>query len=548
MKRHYLLLYISAISFFLFFAGTIDLNSLFNYSNQVIPAYINKDNTPSSNPITDEGATLGRVLFYDTKLSLTNSVSCGSCHKQTSAFGDSELQSTGHEGGFTGRHSTRLSSARFGEEEKFFWDERANTLEEQSTMPIQDHVEMGFSGLNGNPDIDSLISKMDEIYYYEELFNLAFGDPTITEERMQDALAQFVRSMQSFDTKYDIGRGLVGNNNANFPNFTTQENNGKALYMNNAAAGCNRCHRAPEFDIDPNSNNNGVIGVVGSPGSIDLTNERSPSLRDIVNSAGVENGPFMHDGSLSTLTDVINHYDDIPNNPSNTNLDNRLLGPGGNLNLSNTEKIELLAFLKTLGGSDLYTNEKWSDPFDVNGDLEILNGALPVELSYFDVFQEGETIYLEWETLIEINNEGFEIMHSQNSSDWSVIDFVLGENEGAYYQYAHENPSLGDNYYRLKQIDLDGAFNLSEIRHAKIETLREEVKIYPNPTYDFINISGSTSLEYAFVFNVEGQLIKQSTVEESARLDLSDLDSGVYFVKVSNENGFESKVNRIIKL
>ena len=75
----------------------------------------------------------------------------------------------------------------------------------------------------------------------------------------------------------------------------------------------------------------------------------------------MENGPYMHDGSLATLMDVINHYDDVPNLPVNTNLDNRLQGPGGNLNLTDTEKNELLAFLKTLGGLNLYTNEKWSD-------------------------------------------------------------------------------------------------------------------------------------------------------------------------------------------
>lgn len=547
MKKQYII-YASIISLFLFFAGTIDLNSLFNYSNQPIPSYINEDNTPGSNPITDEGATLGRVLFFDTNLSSTNTVSCGSCHKQVLAFGDSDLQSTGHDGGLTGRHSPRLSSARFGEEEKFFWDERASTLEEQSTMPIQDHIEMGFSGANGDPDIDSLISKMENIYYYNELFNLTFGDQTITEERIQNALAQFVRSMQSFDSKYDVGRAQVGNNNADFPNFTTEENNGKSLFMTNNEAGCNRCHRAPEFDIDPNSNNNGIIGVVGSPGSIDLTNERSPSLRDIVNSAGVENGPYMHDGSLSTLRDVINHYDDIPNNPNNTNLDNRLQGPGGNLNLTDTEKSELLAFLKTLGGSDLYTNEKWSDPFDEDGNLEILNGTLPVELSYFDVFQENKTIILEWETLSEINNDGFEILHSQNSSDWSAIDFVRGENEGSEYQYIHIDPASGANYYRLKQIDLDGAFNLSEIRHTKIDVSKEVVSIYPNPTYDFVNISGSASLEFAFIYNTEGQLIKQINVDGSTKLDLSELESGVYFIRTSDENNHEADVNRIMKL
>ncbi|MFT4533641.1 MAG: cytochrome c peroxidase [Saprospiraceae bacterium] len=546
MKNYYLV-FISILCFFIFFAGTIDLNSLLNYSNQAIPGYINEDNTPGSNPITDEGATLGRVLFYDTNLSLTGTVSCSSCHKQAFAFGDSDIQSTGHGGGLTGRHSPRLSSARFGEEEKFFWDERAGSLEIQTTMPIQDHVEMGFSGNDGDPDIDSLIIKLTDIYYYNELFNLAFGDQTITEERMQNAMAQFVRSMQSFDSKYDIGRGQVGNNNANFPNFTTEENNGKALFMSNDDTGCNRCHRAPEFDIDPDSDNNGVIGVAGG-GGLDLTNVRSPSLRDVVNSFGVENGPYMHDGSLSTLMDVINHYDDIPNNPSNTNLDNRLQGNGGDLNLTDTEKDELLAFLKTLGGSDLYTNEKWSNPFDANGNLEIINGILPVELSYFDARQEDETIKIEWETLVEINNDGFEILHSKNSKDWNILDFVFGNNESSKYQYIHFDPSIGANYYRLKQIDFDGKFELSDIRFVSIEEIKEEIMVYPNPTYGFVNISASTTYEIASIYDINGQLRKQVNLNGSARIDLSELERGAYFIRVSNTTGDDFEVSRIVKL
>ena len=537
-----------SISFLLFFAGTIDLNDIFNYANQAIPTYINKDNTPGTNPITDEGATLGRVLFYDKNLSLTNTVSCGSCHKQAFAFGDPDLQSTGHDGGLTGRHSPRLSSARFGEEEKFFWDERADNLEEQSTMPIQDHIEMGFSGNNGDPDIDSLITKMEGLSYYNELFNLTYGDQTITEERMQNALAQFVRSMQSFDTKYDVGRALVGNNNAPFPNFTTEENNGKTLYMTNNQAGCNRCHRAPEFDIDPDSQNNGIIGVLGSPGSIDLTNERSPNMRDIVNSAGVENGPYMHDGSLATLMDVINHYDDVPNDPANTNLDDRLQGPGGNLNLTDTEKAELLAFLKTLGGLNLYTNEKWSDPFDADGNIEILNGTLPVEYAYFDAYQDDESVILEWETLIETNNDGFEILHSRNSADWEVIDFLEGENVASSYQFVHFDPPVGSNYYRLKQIDLDGLFDLSEVRHVNIEQDKEALSIYPNPAHDIVNISGISNPESAYIFDTEGQLVKQYFVDRAARIDLSELERGIYFLRMAGEDHINSETSIIVKL
>lgn len=547
MKKHYLP--ITAIfCFFIFFAGTINLDQLFNYSNQPIPNYITEDNSPSTNPITDEGATLGRVLFYDKNLSLTNTVSCASCHIQSLAFGDSLVQSIGHDGGLTGRHSTRLSSARFGEEEKFFWDERANTLEDQTTMPIQDHVEMGFSGTNGDPTIDSLITKLEAIDYYDELFNLAFDDYTITEDRMQKALAQFVRSMQSFDSKYDEGRAQVGNNNANFPNFTTAENNGKALYMSNNATGCNRCHQAPEFDIDPESKNNGVIGVAGAPGNIDLTNERSPSLRDIVNQNGDENGPFMHDGSLTTLMDVINHYDDIPNNPANTNLDDRLEGPGGNLNLSNTEKNQLLSFLKTLGGSDLYTNAKWSDPFDANGDLEILNGTVPIKLSYIEAFLNDQVIHLNWATALEINNAGFEILHSRNSIDWVDIDYVDGNNVSSAYEYIHLNPAEGSNYYKLKQFDFNGNFKFSDIRSVNIENEKEEISIYPNPTYNFVNLTASELFTQAIIYDAKGQIVQRTEINEVSRLDLTELHKGTYFIRLSNSTNQFSELKKIVKL
>ena len=547
MKKIYIVI-LPLFCFFLLAAGTVDLSMLFNYENQTVPSYIGEDNTPAANPITDETATLGRVLFYDKNLSRTSTISCASCHKQALAFGDNAIQSVGHDGGLTGRHSPRLSSARFGEEESFFWDKRAASLEEQSTMPIQDHIEMGFSGADGDPNIDSLITKLDDIDYYDELFNLAFNDQTITEERIQNALAQFIRSMQSFDSKYDVGRAQVGNNNANFPNFSTAENNGKALYMANNGAGCNSCHSAPEFDIDPNSRNNGVIGVAGSPGSLDLTNERSPSLRDIVNASGAENGPYMHDGSLATLMDVIDHYDDIPDNPSNNNLDNRLQGNGGNLNLTTTEKAELLAFLQTLGGTNLYTDERWSDPFDVNGELEILNGLLPVELAYFEAYKEEETVLLEWESLMELNNDGYEILHSLNGQDWNVLDFERGRNESYKYQYVHYQPGGGTNYYRLKQIDFDGKFDFSDIRSIIIEEREDEINVYPNPTRDFVNIEGSENIKLASIYSMNGQLITEIDMKGSSRIDLSNIEKGSYFIRVSFVNNSEIKMQRIVVL
>lgn len=350
----------------------IDLNNLDNYTSQAIPGYIIKDNTPLTNTITNKGATLGRVLFYDKQLSLNNQIACASCHIQKFAFGDTARLSVGFNGGLTGRHSMRLVNSRFSVENKFFWDERASSLEDQTTRPIQDFSEMGFSGTGGQPGIDSLIKKLSKISYYNTLFKFVYGDTIVTELRMQSSLAQFVRSIQSFDSKFDIGLAQAGNLNANFPNYTALENQGKQLFLDpppQGGAGCQGCHRAPEFDIDPNTLNNGVIADAKNGNLLDLTNTRAPSLRDIFNSTGQLNGPLMHNANFTTIDAVINHYNLVPINVNNTNLDPRLQGPGGNLQLNQNQKNALIAFLKTLSGNQIYNDTKWSDPFDVSANL-----------------------------------------------------------------------------------------------------------------------------------------------------------------------------------
>jgi cytochrome c peroxidase len=353
------------------FGNNINLSALENYATQTVPAYITKDNT-GPDAITNPGATLGRVLFYDKNLSSGNTIACGSCHKQSMAFGDSVVQSMGVNG-LTTRHSMRLVNARFAQEARFFWDKRAASLENQTTQPIQNHNEMGYSGLNGDQDINDLIAKLQAIDYYKTLFTFVYGDATITQARMQNALAQFIRSIQSFDSRFDAGLAVAGNINAAFPNFTAQENAGKALFINPPSppgvvvtgAGCQACHRAPEFDVDPNSKNNGIILVAGSITLTDLTNINPPSLRNLLNPAGKPNGLYMHNGCFNNLTDVINHYNQIIADPANTNLDPRLApnGRGLNLNLSTVQKTAIIAFLATLSGNDVYTNKKWASPF-----------------------------------------------------------------------------------------------------------------------------------------------------------------------------------------
>ncbi len=354
-------------------APALDLTAPANYARQAIPPYIRKDNTPPDNRITDLGATLGRVLFHDKRLSRTGTVSCSTCHQQEKGFTDSAVASIGVAGS-TGRHSMRLIDARFANEARFFWDERATSAEDQATQPIQNHQEMGFSGADGDPGFSDLVTRLSAIEVYRVLFRGVYSDPEITQNRVGKSLAQFVRSLQSFDSRYDAGRAQVANDGPPFPNFTPAENAGKQIFLrppNQGGAGCAACHQPPEFDIEPSSGNNGVTGSLG--GGSDFTNTRAPSLRDLVDSAGVPHGPFMHDASLVSLAAVIEHYNAIP--AIVPGLDNRLRGPGGQpqrLNLSPVDKADLAAFLRTLTGTAIYTDPRYSNPFGPDGSLALV--------------------------------------------------------------------------------------------------------------------------------------------------------------------------------
>jgi cytochrome c peroxidase len=169
----------------------------YRYADLDLPAHFNTraarqfDNTPRDNPVTDAGATLGRVLFYDTRLSANNTVACGSCHHQSHAFVDPQRFSKGFEGRLTDRNALSLVNLRYYPRGRFFWDERARSLEEQTLMPIQSKTEMG-------QDLTKLVQTLGKDAHYPELFRKAFGDPEVTRERMARALAQFLRSLVSY--------------------------------------------------------------------------------------------------------------------------------------------------------------------------------------------------------------------------------------------------------------------------------------------------------------------------------------------------------------
>ena len=315
------------------------------------------DNTPASNPITDQGATLGRVLFYDPNLSANRTVSCSSCHVAEHGFSDDRVLSVGFEGGDTGRHSMGLTNARYYVGGQFFWDQRAATLEEQVLMPFQDQVEMGMT-------LETLVERVEGARYYPSLFEAAFGDTEVTPERISKALAQFVRSIVSVNSRYDQGRAQVAARSADFPNFTAQENLGKFLFSSpppRGGVGCFACHQG-EGMVPATATTNGLDATITDAGYGEVTGLavhqgtfKVPSLRNIELTA-----PYMHDGRFATLEEVIDHYSEgVQASPNLTGP----LSASFQFNMTDDEKAALVAFLKTLTDRDLVEDPKFSDPF-----------------------------------------------------------------------------------------------------------------------------------------------------------------------------------------
>ncbi len=340
----------------------------FNYANPALPVYLSAPpiqaqvNTPTDNQITDPGATLGRVLFYDKTLSKNRTISCASCHKQENAFSDITALSKGFNGGSTGRNSMSLIDVKYYPIGRFFWDQRAATLEQQVLMPIQDLVEMGIT-------LDTLVKRVQDQPYYSSLFTKAFGNSTINSNTISKALSQFVRSIISYQAKYDQGRSTISTiqpppPNAPFPNFTAQENRGKEIFLS-PIGGCAPCHGSETFTA-PEAKNNGLDAITTDPGfgavfPIPANNGlfKVGSLRNIELTA-----PYMHDGRFATLEQVVEHYNSgVKNHP---NLAFQLKDPNGQprqLNLSPGDKAALVAFLKTLTDRNVTTDIKYSNPF-----------------------------------------------------------------------------------------------------------------------------------------------------------------------------------------
>ena len=367
---------------------TLDLSAtLYNYAQPDLPPNFRDeeqlaefDNTPSTNPVTDMGATLGRVLFYDVNLSANNTISCASCHQQSAGFADNARFSTGLNGQQTRRNTMSLVNSRYYQSGRFGWDERAATLEAFALLPVQDHVEMGM-------ELGALEAKLQQLDYYPVLFRNAFGSETVTASGVAKALAQYVRSIVSYNSKYDEGMRQAGyphfeDEEPPLPNFSAEETLGKDIFFSNTdhEAHCFYCHSTPAMIAPGNGNvnleddfakNNGLELVYADNGkgevtgiSGDMAKFKVPSLRNIALTA-----PYMHDGRFQTLEEVIDHYSDgVQQHPS---LHFRLStvddGPQGGVprkqNFTDAEKEALIAFLNTLTDATVVTDPKFSNPF-----------------------------------------------------------------------------------------------------------------------------------------------------------------------------------------
>lgn len=355
--------------------------TLLDYSHEfpdhfTTPFVLGSDNTPGDNPTTDAGATLGRVLFWDKRLSQNGTVACGSCHRPDHGFSDDIAQSVGFEGGLTRRNSMPLINTRFYDRGAMFWDERADTLEDQVLRPIQDAAEMGLT-------LEELVERVEGAQYYAPLFEDAFGDSEVTVERISFALAQFVRSIASYQSAWDQGVIMVGGDvDQDFPNFTAEQNRGKDLFFGQAR--CATCHMPanpltpppPGGQAGPTDNlalwyvnepvNNGlfdddddgygeVTGLAQDAGKF-----KSPGLHNVALTA-----PYMHDGRFATLLEVVEHYDSgVEDHP---NLDPRLRDPQTQmpqrLGLTAEDRQALVAFLGALTDATLADDPRWADPF-----------------------------------------------------------------------------------------------------------------------------------------------------------------------------------------
>lgn len=294
-----------------------------------------------NNPVTEAGFELGRKLFYDKRLSVDGTVSCGSCHAQVHGFADHNTPLSFGVGGNAGRRNTP-GLANLAWTPAFMWDGGINHIEVMPIAPLTDPTEMAH-------DLADLLAYLQTETEYPEAFENAFGNDEINTQNLLRALTQFQGSLVSASSKYD--RWLQGD-----IGLSANEAEGLAIFE----AKCASCHSAPLF-TDFSYRNNGLDSVFSDKGRKEITLDpadegafRVPSLRNVALTA-----PYMHDGRFRNLQQVLDHYESgVTDSPT---LEPSL---SGGIPLNDNEKDRLIDFLNTLSDFDFISNHRFSEPLE----------------------------------------------------------------------------------------------------------------------------------------------------------------------------------------
>lgn len=308
------------------------------------------------NPVTIEGAELGRHLFYDPILSSDKKMSCSSCHNQASAFSDSPNAFSNGRNGTTMKRNT-MALFNLAWYPAFFWDGRAKSIEEQVFHPVREYNEM-------NLDWKIAANRLEKSKFYKTKFIQAFGNIKIDSVQISYVIAQFLRTLISYQSKYDqVIKGKVL--------FTKDEYEGFNLANDQTKGDCIHCHITDGDALGTTLvfSNNG-LDAVSNPndykdkgrGSItgkttDNGKFKVPSLRNLAFTA-----PYMHDGRFNTLEEVINFYSEGLQKSANIDSKMEFVHQGG-AKLTSEDKRKIIAFLLTLSDSSFISNQEFSNPF-----------------------------------------------------------------------------------------------------------------------------------------------------------------------------------------
>lgn len=574
----------------------------------------NMDNMPFSiglnglpNNTTDAGATLGRVLFYDNDLSFNHTVSCASCHIQKFGFSDTARLSRGWNGGLTFRNSMGLDHARFHKGIKMFWDMRASSVEDQATRPILDAVEMGMTNANLNGHAwDSITARLSNKNFYPSLFQSAFGSMLIDSQRIALALAQFVRSINTFGSKWRVAISAPGVGNpavSPIPAFTAQELLGRDLFMDVNRGNCQSCHTRNIF-VPQGAQNNGADGIF-MPGSkfvwtpwasrtdyvgkdsllagfrntgtpfipypalhwerdtsnviANIGRAKVPSLINVALTP-----PYFHDGRYNTLDEVINFYSDsIHNNSYNTlssflrDIDPSVPGVPNNVQPANqlaidTAPVRHRAYTPAEKAALKAFLLTLTDSTLINdpkfSDPFCRSSIVSVQfLDKINAYQYNKGVMVSWTTTSEINSKEFVLQRSSDGFRFYDLNRTPGNGSSSQvhvYQAFDPQPINGTMFYRIKAVSIDNQFSYSDIARIQLVAAAAAPSLYPTPARNMVNIVHAAPNQVVRIIDLMGVTIKRTSLN-NGMLFVQDIPPGMYIIALKDSDGHDVNLTLI---